>query len=183
MKTMLMLVGVLGLSVQAQTRTPKDHTNDYGFKLGHWQIEAKAMQADQSYLTGTGTGHVWTNVVGVIQDDLCIDMDQSADAVGSTLRTWDPVNQLWHITWVAYGSPSGTGTAVETDGALVETFAGQDQHGHYVDQMRFTTHSSDHYVAKLSRTYDNGGVHLDCIWCYEARRVPAPPATQCALIK
>ncbi|WP_223788326.1 hypothetical protein [Marinicella meishanensis] len=155
---------------------------DYQFKLGHWQIEAKAMQADQTHVSGSGTGHVYRNSVGVIQDDLCIDMAQSADAVGSTLRTWDPVKQLWQITWVPFGSPSGTGTAIAQAGSVIESFPGQDQHGTYVDQMRFTSHSPDHYVANLIRIYDNGGFQLDCIWCYEAKRVAAPKSTACALV-
>ncbi len=162
----------------AGSASPKD----YDFKLGHWQIEAKAMKPDQSFDHGSGTGHVFRNRVGVIQDDLCIDMQQMPDAVGSTMRTLDPAKHLWHITWVSYGNPSGTGTAIFSDGAVLEQFPGSDEHGEFVDEMRFTMHSPDHYVAELSRTYKNGGFRLECIWCYEAKRVSQPRAKPCGLI-
>jgi len=158
---------------------------DYDFKLGHWRIDAKAMKPDQSHDQGSGSGHVFRNQVGIIQDDLCIDMQQVPDAVGSTMRTLDPVKKIWHVTWVSYGSPSGsgTGTGTASDGTVVEQFPGSDEHGEYVDEMRFTLHGPDHYVAELSRTYKNFGYRLECVWGYEARRVSQPIEDQCGLLK
>ena len=163
----------------AEPATPQD----YDFKLGHWQIEAKTMRPDQSFNHGRGTGHVFRNNVGVIQDELCINMQGIPDVIGSTMRTLDQANDLWHITWVSLGNPSGTGTAIISDGAVLELFPGSDEHGEFVDEMRFTSRSPDHYIAELNRTYKNGGFRLECIWCYEAKRVSQKTAEPCALLK
>ncbi len=158
---------------------------DYQFKLGHWNITAKAMKPDQSHATGSGTGVVFLNNSGIIQDDLCIDMAGMADVVGSTFRSFNQKQQTWFITWVAYASAGNMGTASSQtkQGTIKETFVGNDQHGAYSDEMTFTIQSKDRYTANLSRTYQNGGYHIDCIWCYEATRSEQPSATTpCQLI-
>ncbi len=159
---------------------------DYQFKLGHWQIKAKAMQPDRSHLTGSGTGVVFINHVGVIQDDLCIDMAGTTDVVGSTLRTFNQQQASWFITWVAYASVGNMGIATSYDqqGTIKETFVSKDQHGAYRDEMTFTIQSKDQYRANLSRTYEQGGYHIDCIWCYEATRSEQPvDQSSCQLIQ
>ncbi len=176
------LLIILMLSPAANALTPED----YQFKLGHWNITAKAMQADQTYITGSGTGMVYLNNAGIIQDDLCIDMTDMADVVGSTFRTFNKQQQTWFITWVAYASAGnmGTATTYAEQATIKETFTGQDQHGAYNDEMTFTVQSKDQYTANLSRTYKNGGYHIDCIWCYEATRSTKPlDQSSCQLIK
>ena len=125
---------------------------------------------------------MYRNAVGLLQDELCIDMQHTADVVGTTVRSYAASEQLWHITWLTPGQAAGNGLAQVTDGSLVERFTGADQYGAYVDEMRFTLHNPDHYSANLSRTYQNGGFKLDCIWCYEATRSSSPVDQPCQLL-
>lgn len=179
---MKVLISVIFLMAAPQCFAGPATPQDYDFKLGHWQIEARTMRPDQSFSHGSGTGHVFRNNVGVIQDELCIDMQEIPDVIGSTMRTLDQARDLWHITWVSHGNPSGTGTAMIRDGAVVELFPGSDEHGAFVDEMRFIEHSPDHYVAELNRTYENGGFRLECIWCYKATRMNDSQSEPCGLL-
>jgi len=172
------LMLVFSLSVNADSA-------GYDFKKGHWQIEAKTMNPDQSHSKGTGYGYVYQNQVGLVQDNLCIDMEGVPDVIGTTLRSYDENANQWNVRWLAYGASSGIGAGVasEVDGVVVESFAGEDGYGSFIDEMKFTIHSEDHYVANLSRTYPGGNITIDCIWCYEAKRSKANTDSKCELIK
>lgn len=158
--------------------------NGYDFKKGYWHIEAKTLNEDMTFSKGSGTGVVYQNKVGLLQDNLCIDMDGVPDVIGTTLRTFDNQSNQWYVKWMAYGIPSGSGAgnAEVFNGSVVESFDGKDDHGEFVDQMNFTVHSKDHYTANLSRTYKNGGYKLDCIWCYEAKRSKSKLDKECSLV-
>lgn len=159
--------------------------NSYDFKIGHWNIDAKTMNPNMSHSLGKGTGYVFKNQVGLLQDNLCISMNGVSNVIGTTMRTWDVDSKIWYVRWLAHGQSSGigSGTGKLEDGVVVETFEGQDSKGKFKDQMHFTLHSKDHYTANLIRTYLNGGPTLDCIWCYEAKRSKSNVDKKCWLLE
>ena len=172
------LIALISTNLQANSK-------DYDFKIGYWSIEAKTMNPDQSHSTGSGTGHVYRNEVGIIQDNLCINMEGVPDVIGTTLRTFNDKNKIWHVSWTPYGTSSGSGigSAKMINDKIVESFTGEDSHGAYIDHMNFTFHSADHYEANLSRTYQNGHYKIDCIWCYTAKRIKSSNNIKCDQIK
>ncbi len=169
------LITILSQTLNAKT--------DYEFKLGHWQIEAQSMNPDKSHNKGYGYGYVYQNQVGLIQDNLCIDMNGVSDVIGTTLRTYDEKSKKWNVRWLAYGASSGIGAGIATNvnGSVVEAFEGKDTYGRFIDEMNFKIHSVDYYEANLSRTYLNGNIKIDCIWCYKAKRSKSKTDAVCDL--
>lgn len=146
---------------------------EYHFKLGTWHIEAKSMNPDRTYNKGVGTSNVYyMHDKQVIQDDLKVEFEDGTVSMGSTMRTFDGNNNVWHITWIGTHAASGSGQGIYQKGQqFIEEFTGSDQYGNFIDTMTFSIKSKNKFTAKLNRTYLNGNVNIGDVWSYSATRV------------
>lgn len=147
-------------------------TEQYNFMLGDWDLEAAAMQADQSMLAGSGVMSVYPVHKGqTLQADMQVDFVNDTGFIGSTMRTYDFANNNWAVSWVPAGAQAGAGAVAVWQGdRMAETWpGGKDQRGEYQDTLTLFDITEDRFVVSMDRQYV-GGPKVEGLWRYIATR-------------
>lgn len=179
MKTVIkaasLLTAATALSAAAMgddAQTPPSPTDQYDFLLGDWDLEAATMQPDQTLLPGTGVMNVYEIHDGhTLQADMRVEFENGTGFIGSTMRTYDPMNENWAVSWVPAGSQANAGgVAVWQGDRMVETWpTGQDQFGQFETTLTFSDITEDRFVVSQDYRYVNGPV-IEGVWQYVATR-------------
>ncbi|WP_394692308.1 hypothetical protein [Hyphobacterium sp.] len=151
---------------------PPEPTAQYDFLLGDWDLEAATMLPDQTLLPGSGVMNVYVVHEGhTLQADMRVEFENGTGFIGSTMRTYDPVNENWAVSWIPAGSQASAGaTAVWQEDRMVETWpTGQDQFGPFETTLTFSDITEDRFVVSQDYRYVNGPV-IEGVWQYVATR-------------
>lgn len=160
-------------TVAGMSDSAPEGTRDYAFKLGRWDIKARALGPGGTYRTGVGTSVVRFDEDGLtlLDDITCNFMDWSGFQ-GQTRRKFSADDGLWNCSWNPAGGAQVQFTASRDpeSGQVVETFRGQDAQGAFQGFLSFDSITEDSYHAKLEHHYDSGPVVVT--WEYVATRLP-----------
>ncbi|MGB0952896.1 MAG: TPR end-of-group domain-containing protein [Planctomycetota bacterium] len=149
-------------------------TKQYAFKLGRWDIKARALTPNGVVVQGVGSSTVYFAEDGkTILDDIAVAFNGGGGFTGTTERTWSKEDGLWNCRWVpANGAATEfTATYDEELKRVVETFRGQDQNGAFTGKLSFYDVTANSIHVRLDHHYDQGPV-VKGVWEYLARKTP-----------
>lgn len=151
---------------------PKE-THGYAFKLGRWDIKARALGPGGGYRTGVGTSLVrFADDGATLLDDITCNFMDWSGFQGQTRRRYSTEDGHWVCSWNPAGGAPVEFTATEDPATeqVVESFRGQDAQGSFRGVLSFEAVTEDSYHAKLEHHYDGGPVVVT--WEYVATRLP-----------
>lgn len=154
--------------------TAAKETEQYGFKLGRWDIKACSVIGTNKRIFGDGTSTVYFADDGkTILDDIQVTFAGGGGFSGTTKRIYDEEKGVWKCSWNPKGSASNAFLAKWDAklGRMVETFSGKDGYGEFEGSLSFHDVSEDSMHVRLDKHYKDGVIVIGA-WEYIAKRLP-----------
>lgn len=149
-------------------------TEQYGFKLGRWDIKASSVPGPGQRILGDGTSTVYFAEDGkTILDDIRVTFQGGGGFAGTTKRYFDEAKGIWICSWIPEGGARIDFVAQwdEKLGRLVETFSNTDGFGAFNGTLSFFDVSENSMHVRLDKHYENGVIIIGA-WEYIAKRLP-----------